>query len=325
MRLLDLDLSATEHHGLVTQRTSGLSRSAWYRAIAAGALDQLHPGVARLAGTPRTYRQRIAAAVLAASTPIRTQNDRAASLPRRPLASHRSAASLWLGVVDPVTRGPASGESESTAPLVDLTFPDRQRSTSLTGVVVHRPRDVSRLTPQMVDGIRCTNILRTLLDLGAVDVPGVHDLLGHALSTRLVTLSAVEAVLLDHGKRGRTGTTALRRAVDGWAIDAKPADSVLEVAMVRLVERFGLPPIEFHPRIEGWEIDFRFVGTRLLVECDGWTTHGLQRDQFERDRRRDADLTAAGWIVSRHTYRAVTTSAAATARRLRSLLATASM
>ena len=52
MRLEDLDAWATVHHGVITREHSGLSRSSWYRAIRAGHLRQLHPGVARLHGTP---------------------------------------------------------------------------------------------------------------------------------------------------------------------------------------------------------------------------------------------------------------------------------
>ena len=300
MRVMDLDRSALERHGLVTLRSSGLSRAGWYRALRAGAFEQLHPGVARLAGTPRTYRQRVAAAVMAVDRPTA-------------VASHRSAASLWLG------------HEPDDDVLVDLLFAERGRTRRLDGVLVHRPTDLARLSPQRVDGIRCTNLLRTLVDLGAVDPEGVQPLLGHALSTGAVSVGAVQAALLEHARPGRGGVTALRAAVDEWVIDARPADSVLEVAFRRLVARHHLPPVEFHPRIEGWEVDFRFVGTRLLVECDGWMTHGLDRTQFERDRRRDDDLRAAGWIVSRHTYRAITRRSADTARRLRRLLATESV
>ncbi len=107
-----------------------------------------------------------------------------------------------------------------------------------------------------------------------------------------------------------------------WTIDAKPADSVLEAAFARLVRRFDLPPFEFHPMIEGWEVDFRILGTSLLVECDGWATHGLDRGQFQRDRDRDDDLAAAGWSIRRYTYRAITASPADTARRIRRAIAT---
>lgn len=231
MELLDLDQHALERHGLVVKTTSGIPERTWYRMLHRGDLEALHPGVARLAGTPRTYIQR-----------------------------------RW--------------------------------------------------------GIRCTNQLRTLVDLGAVAPGLVSDALGHLLSTREIDLDAVAAALLDHGRRGRAGVGTLRKAVDDWSIDAKLADSVLETAFARLVARYELPPYDFHPVIEGWEVDFRFRSTNVVVECDGWTTHGLDRHRFERDRRRDDDLTAAGWLVRRFTYRAITTQPGDTARRIRRALAT---
>ena len=81
VRMGDLDDWATAHHGVVSMEVSGLTRSSWYRAVRSGQLDQLHPGVARLHGTPDTAEQRIMAAVLAVGRPA--------------LASHRSAAHLW--------------------------------------------------------------------------------------------------------------------------------------------------------------------------------------------------------------------------------------
>lgn len=326
MKLLDLDDAARANHGLVTLAQSRLSRDAWYRAIRAGSLEQLHPGVARLAGTPRTHRQQIAAAVLAVSTNALEVRDGRRRVPTTrirgaattAMASHRSAAWLWMGGDDEHVA--ATGHPNGGVNTIDVTVADRRRSRTLGGVVIHRPTDLRRLSPARVDGIRCTNILRTLLDVGAVAAPMTCDLLGHALSVRSVSLDAVESAVIEHGRSGRSGVAALRSAVDEWSIDAKPADSMLELAFHKLVRRHDLPAIEFHPIVEGWEVDFRFVGTRLLVECDGWTTHGLDRRQFERDRRRDADLTAAGWIVSRHTYRAITSHASSTANRLRALL-----
>jgi very-short-patch-repair endonuclease len=113
---------------------------------------------------------------------------------------------------------------------------------------------------------------------------------------------------------------ALRQAIDVWSIDQKPADSLLETVMYRLVQKHGLPPVVFHPIIEGWEVDFRVTGTPVLLECDGWAHHGAVRTQFERDRERDAALSAAGWIVLRFTYRAVTERPTRTARRIRATI-----
>lgn len=49
--------------------------------------------------------------------------------------------------------------------------------------------------------------------------------------------------------------------------------------------------------------------------------HGLKRTAFERDRERDADLIAAGWIVVRFTYRAITARPEATADRIAAAVA----
>ncbi len=293
MRLSDLDDWALRNHGLLTFDASGTSRSAWYRAIASGAIEQLHPFVARLHGTPDTPEQRIAAATLAAGGSA--------------LASHRSAARLW-------------GIPRPDDDPVDLIARRTAGPMAMTGVVIHRPTDRSRLAPQRRQGIACTNILRTVLDLGAVDAGSVHQAVGHVLATGMADLGAIRAVLVEHGRPGRHGVRALRAALDEWSIDGKPADSLLEAEMRRLVLRHALPPVEFHPTIEGREVDFRVVGTRVILECDGWIHHGLDRATFERDRERDADLLAAGWVVVRFTYRAITTRPKATADRIRAAI-----
>lgn len=295
VELAQLDQLATANHGIVSRDTSGLSRSSWYRAIAAGQLDQIYPGVARLHGTARTPEQRITAAVAATGSTS--------------LASHRSAAHLW-GI-------PRPGDDP-----VDVTIvATRRRFTRFDDIVVHRPRDLERLTPQRRSGIACTNVLRTVLDLGAVDRAAVPDAVGHIIASRLATLDALESVVIQHSEHGRTGIVALREAIGEWSIDRKPADSLLEQTMRRLIARHGLPPVDFHPVICGHEVDFRVRGTPVILECDGWAYHGLQRSTFERDRERDADLTAAGWIVVRFTYRAITTRPKDTARRIAAAIA----
>ena len=82
--------------------------------------------------------------------------------------------------------------------------------------------------------------------------------------------------------------------------------------MDKNVTRYRLPAVEFHAIICGDEVDFRVVDAPVVLECDGWAYHGVQRYNFERARRRDAELIADGWIVVRYTYRAVTTTTKAT-------------
>ncbi|HEX4980075.1 MAG TPA: hypothetical protein VFV63_00170, partial [Ilumatobacteraceae bacterium] len=117
MDLGKLDGWAQSHHGVVTMRRAialGWTESAWYRAIRRDQLDLMHPGVARLHGTPATPVQRIYAGVLAAGTTA--------------VASHRSAASLW------------DIERPKGDP-VDVIVHRCVTRLDLDGVVVHRPRD----------------------------------------------------------------------------------------------------------------------------------------------------------------------------------------
>jgi very-short-patch-repair endonuclease len=290
MRLEDFDRYARRNHGIITLEASGLARSSWYRALRAGTIEQVHPYVARLHGTPDTPEQRIAAAL--------------AAVGERAIASHRSAAYLY-GVPRP-----------DTDP-VDVIVLGRRRSIALDGVVIHEQTDRRRLTPHRHQGLPCTNILRTLVDLGAVDADAVHGAVGHAITTKLADLRAIQTTVVEHSRQGRSGVVALRTAVADWAIDAKPADSVLEIAMSHLIRRYRLPPVTFHPVIEGYELDFVVDGTPVLLECDGWASHGLNKTQFERDRARDAELTAKGWIVVHFTYRQITMEPKATADRFR--------
>ena len=64
-----------------------------------------------------------------------------------------------------------------------------------------------------------------------------------------------------HARRGRHGVPAFRDALDEWVIDGKPVDSVLEPAMRALVASYGLPPVEFHAVVDGYEVDFWVVDT----------------------------------------------------------------
>ncbi len=99
-------------------------------------------------------------------------------------------------------------------------------------------------------------------------------------------------------------------------IDGRPIDSALEKRMARLVERYSLPDVEFHAVCAGYEVDFLVTGTTVVLECDGWSTHGADREQFEFDRERGHDLAAAGFIVMRFTWTQITRNPARVANRI---------
>jgi very-short-patch-repair endonuclease len=296
VELCSLDSFAADHHGLITLAAAvsrGISRATWYRALESGVLEPLYPGVARMYGAPASREQAIAAAVLAAG--------------KGAMASHRSAAHRW-------------GIPRPDDDPIDVMLTERRREANLPGVLVHRPRDRRDLSPVLRRNIRTSNILRLLCDLGAVDSASIVDAVGHVVTNGLASPVALRTAVEVHARRGRHGVPAFRNALEEWVIDGKPVDSVLEPAMRKLVHAYNLPPVEFHPIVGGYEVDFLVVGTNIILECDGWETHGRNRRRFEMDRSRDADLIALGNVVVRFTYRAITRRAAKEAERIRAIV-----
>ena len=288
---------ALEHHGLVNRAAAerlGVTASTWYRALDRRLIEPMSKNVARLIGSPMTREQRILAAVWSAGPDA--------------FASHRSAAHLW-GIERP--------EDDP----VDVMVPKRTRHVTLTNAVVHRPRDDKDMRPILRSKIPTARPIRMLCDLGAVDDQSVYDALEGILASRVMTVRAARAGLKRHAKSGHDGITALRAALDRWQLHERVPPNVLESKMASLLQREGLPPATFHAIVMGYEVDFLVDGTSVVIECDGWGAHGLDRDQFEFDRERNAKLLAGGYPVVHVTWLQVTKTPVATASRIRAVLA----
>jgi hypothetical protein len=204
--------------------------------------------------------------------------------------SHRSAAALWN--IQP-----------SASTLIDVTVPARC-GRRRPGIRVHRSRRLGEDEVTRRQGIPVTSVARTLLDIQA----GPKEIEA-AEQRRLFDLTSLQAAV-----QGNPG----RRKVE---VDGEPAftRSGLEHAFLALCE--GLP----QPRVNAWvgayEVDFLWPEHRLIVETDGRETHGT-RAAFERDRARDAQLTARGFRVVRFTYKQVVYDPTGVATLLGELLAT---
>lgn len=223
------------------------------------------------------------------------------------MTSHRTSEALWL---------PGRPDSDR----IDLTMSDRARYSRIAGVVVHRPRDLVDLRPIMRDGVPTTNPLRMLVDLGAVRPDAVESAVIEVISLKLASPAALRAALFRHARSGRNGITPLRVALESWFGDELPPDSMLEAEMGRLITAHRLPPMQFHAIVIGYEVDFLVVGSNIVIECDGWGTHGVQRDQFEYDRIRRNELTAAGYATVQVTWRRVQREPKAVAAQIREVI-----
>lgn len=173
-----------------------------------------------------------------------------------------------------------------------------------------------------VEGIPCTSLARTLLDLA--DVVSQRELeraCDQAEVLQLFDLHALEDVL--ERARGRRGVRALRAALTGQATATTLTRSELEEGLLELCRAARLPAPQLNAWIAldggGLEADFLWREQRLIVETDGRQVHTTSQ-AFERDRRRDQRLVLAGWRVVRFTWRQVVREPAIVEATIRALL-----
>lgn len=269
---------AAAQSGVVARRqlvARGVATSAIERRLANGRLVPLHRGVYAVGHRHLRREGRWLAAVLAVPGSV---------------LSHRDAAGLH-------------GIRPANHARVDVTG---RRAARHEGIAVHGDRLDARDVAE-VQGIPVTTVARTLVDLAGT-IP--HDHLARALRR------AEELRVLDRGDlrdalaRVRTrrgpGHRAMREALAEYeAMGATFTRSSLEDAFLRVVERAGLPRPRTNVLVEGMEVDAVWRAARVIVELDGWEFH-RSRHAFDRDRARDAGLTAAGWRVVRFTHGQVT-------------------
>jgi very-short-patch-repair endonuclease len=118
---------------------------------------------------------------------------------------------------------------------------------------------------------------------------------------------------------GRRGSGRLARILADHAAGSTRTRSELEERFLLLCVEQRLPRPEVNARLHGFEVDFLWRAARLVVELDGHAAHGTRRS-FEQDRVRDAELTLAGYVVIRLTWRRLTREPAVVAAQLRRAL-----
>jgi len=285
---------AARQWGVVARRQlleAGVAPTTIGDRVRAGRLLKLHPGVYAVGHARLRSEGFWLAAVLAVG-------------PGSAL-SHRDAAGLH-------------GLRPANHPRVDVSTTGKARSSPK--VEVHRTRVLDARDVTTIRGIPTTTVARTLLDLaGRVPRDHLTKAIKEAERQRTFDLNAIRAAMArTRGRNGR-GHRALTRAVEEYAaLGLSATDSVLEDAFLRLVRRAGLSKPATQAHIEGFRVDAAWPAQRLAVELDGWTHHRT-RHAFERDRERDAVLTAAGWRVLRFTYAQVTRRPDAVVETLRRL------
>jgi Protein of unknown function (DUF559) len=220
----------------------------------------------------------------------------------RAVLSHRSAASWW-------------GLLKGAAARPDVTVPHGRHR--IAGVTLHQARSLDARDTTTYEGMPITSVARTLLDLAAtVRHHRLERALAQAEVRQLFDHRAIQSILAR--RNGHRGRAALARATAG---EPRLTRSELESRFLALVHVAGLPEPEANSSLDapdhpGLEPDCYWPTHRLMVETDGWETHGTKA-AFKSDRRRDAALTAIGYRVMRFTYDDVVYDAATVVERLR--------
>jgi very-short-patch-repair endonuclease len=277
-RIADL---AKRQHGVVTRRqlrALGAGRGGIDTRVRAGRLHRIHRGVYAVGHDVLTRSGMLIAAVYACGEGA--------------VQSHRGAAELWR-------IGPRAAFFEVTA----------HRDVSVPRIRVHRA-PVPDTHRTEVHGIPVTTPARTIIDLADVlNRRGLERAIDEAEYLQLDMTGLVPIA-------GRRGSGRLAAVLAEHNAGSTRTRSELEEIGLALCREHHLTQPVTNVYVEGYEIDFYWPEQRLVVEVDGRAAHQT-RTAFERDRARDAELTAAGYRVMRFTERRAVTDAAGVADQLR--------
>ena len=264
---------ARRQWGVVTRDQlgeAGMSAGAVARAVRRRALLRLYPGVYAVGHDVIGIRGRVFAALMHAGEDA--------------VLSHTTAG-WWWEVID------------SEPEVIHLSAPVARART--TGLHVHTPRVLSRTVHRRLP---VTPIRRTLLDLASmVDFGTLRRAVAEADHRGLLDPRQAYSAL----GRGRSGSSALRQALELHLPELAAADSVLEERFLTLIQSRGLPIPEVQARIGPFRVDALWRSERVVVELDGHRSHA-RAARAEADRRRDLELRARGYVVLRYTWQQIT-------------------
>jgi Transcriptional regulator, AbiEi antitoxin len=281
--------TAAEQYGYITRTqllAVGLGPAAIKYRVKIGRLISVYAGTYAVGSVNRTPVARAMAAVLACG--------------ERAVLSHGSAATLW-------------GFNKYWDLPFEVIAPTVR---SHKGITVHRSRTLARcdMTGQL--GVPVTTPERTALDIA----PRLTDrrltrVVNDGRHAGFLHLNDLADVLERNPRH--PGTRRLQRFVENPS-DA-PTRSPLEDDFLAFAKRYGLPAPVTNTHLLGYEVDVLYPAERVIVEVDSHRFHS-DRDSFERDRNRDADMLAADILTVRITDERIKQKPEREARRLNQIL-----
>lgn len=272
---------AEQQHGVVSRRqlrSLGIGDSTITLRIATGYLRPVFRESFAVGHRAITRQGRMLAAVLACDEGT--------------VLSHGSAAEL-LGLWD------------KRLPVVHVIPPDWS-GRKIDGIRWHRVRLPLPDEIEIRDGIPCTTISRAIVDMAGESGWGrLRRLVEQAAIMRQLDVEEIDRIL---ARGRRLGAPRLRTILAPWRETREKRPVVRSRLEARLLPRLiedGLPAprtnVKLHVDGHPFEIDLLWEEQRLAIEADGEETHNT-RAAFQRDRKRDQILTAAGYRTARVTW-----------------------
>lgn len=276
--------TARQQHGLITLDDLGTLdvTRAQRRTLVSGAfLERAGNRTFRLAGSPRTDRQRVMLACL----------------DLRAAASHRTSAGLHeSGPFDLSGRPDVIVRHGTQSTRSDLA---RVWSTTTLG-----PEDIVK-----IDGIPCLSLARTFMVLASqvppISIESLRDMVDVAVRDGRANDGWLWWRLEQLRRPGRAGVRVFAQILNDRAGGAA-TESWLEREFLRVVDRAGLPRPVTQERIRRKgafvaRVDFLFEDARVIVEVSGQQGHSTAAER-SRDAARRNELQLAGYQVLEFTF-----------------------
>jgi len=236
------------------------------------------------------------------------------------------AACLACGEDTVVSHGSAArliGLWDKQTPVIDV-IPPSWSGRKIPDIRWHRVRLPLDDEIEIRDGIPCTTPSRTLVDMaGRSGWNSMRGLVEQAAILRRLDIEEIDRIL---ARGRRRGAPRLRAILAPWrrSLEQRPVlRSRLEARLFpRLVEE-GLPVPRSNVKLsierQRIEADLLWEEQRLIIETDGEETHGTPM-AFQRDRKRDQILVAAGYRTARVTWAQVRDEPTAVVNRIARML-----
>jgi putative AbiEi antitoxin of type IV toxin-antitoxin system/uncharacterized protein DUF559/transcriptional regulator with AbiEi antitoxin domain of type IV toxin-antitoxin system len=210
------------------------------------------------------------------------------------LVSHKTSAALW-------------GLSDKQPVLIDVTVRG-QAGRKIEGIRCRRCRYPLPEEVAAWQGVPCTTPARTLVDLaGLLGNDSLREAVERAAVLKLLDLAALDRAIA--AAKGRRGVPWLRAILVDWRWEGGTAPDLRSLFEARVLPRLvanGLarPVCNEILRLGDRRLrpDFLWPAHRFIVETDGEGSHGTPV-AFQRDRKRDQVLLAAGYRVARVTWK----------------------